>query len=84
MEQLSMEPSMEEYVKVIYDGTTQTETIIQMTEEEITELKRIRAEVAEEIEFNKNQDLEKEKNRESAIQKLKDAGLTMEEIQAIL
>ena len=79
-----MEPSMEEYVKVIYDGTTQTETIIQMTEEEITELKRIRAEVAEEIEFNKNQDLEKEKNRESAIQKLKDAGLTMEEIQAIL
>jgi uncharacterized protein YbcI len=75
---------MEEYVKVIYDGITQTETIIQMTEEEITELKRIRAQVAEEIEFNKNQEIEKEKNRESAIQKLKDAGLTVEEIQAIL
>jgi uncharacterized protein YbcI len=79
-----MEPNMEEYVKVIYDGITQTETIIQMTEEEITELKRIRAQVAEEIEFNKNQEIEKEKDRESAIQKLKDAGLTMEEIQAIL
>lgn len=79
-----MEHNMEEYVKVIYDGTTQTETIIQMTEEEIAELKRLRAEAAEELEFNKNQEIEKEKNKESAIQKLKDAGLTMEEIQAIL
>lgn len=79
-----MEPNVEEYVKVIYDGTTQTETIIPMTEEEIEDLKRRRAEAAEEIEFNKNQEIEKEKNRESAIQKLKDAGLTMEEIQAII
>ncbi len=75
---------MEEYVKVIFDGETQTEIIIPMTEEEIAELEKGRKEAEENFQMYLKQQEEKATNRESAIQKLKDAGLTIEEIQAII
>lgn len=75
---------MEEYVKVIFDGETQTETVVPMTEEEISELEKGRKEAEENFQMHLKQQEEKAKNRMSAIDKLLNLGFTADEISEII
>ena len=75
---------MEEYVKVIFDGETQTETVVPMTEEEIAELEKGRKEAEENFQMHLKQQEEKARNRMSAIDKLLNLGFTADEISEII
>lgn len=75
---------MEEYVKVIFDGESQTETVVPLTEEEIAEIEKARKEAEENFQMQLKQQEEKAKNRMSAIDKLLNLGFTADEISEII
>lgn len=75
---------MEEYVKVIFDGETQKEIIVPMTEEEIFELEKGRKEAEENFQMQLKQQEEKARNRMSVIDKLLNLGFTADEISEII
>jgi hypothetical protein len=71
-------------VKVIYDCETQTETVIELTDEEIAHIEQMHQESLAEQEALENERLAKEAAKASALVKLAELGLTEEEANALI
>lgn len=73
----------QEYIKLVVDCETHTEQYVPMTEEEIIQFKKDMEESKLNAEKALQEQLDKDKLKESAIQKLMSLGLTKEEAEAL-